>query len=179
MRRRLLNLLTALSLLLCVAVMLAWVGSYFRPRPMAWGDARLSVGHMLLLYPGGVAFVTDTGSMPITLRSDGESMETVSQEVRSHREFFGIHVTRLQHERSTEPGVSYGQRRQMESTFWLPFFVFALLPAWRLAWNANQLMRRCRRWINRKDGLCRRCGYDLRATPDRCPECGTVAGPQA
>jgi hypothetical protein len=38
----------------------------------------------------------------------------------------------------------------------------------------TSLVMRLRRRAATKTGLCFKCGYDLRATPNRCPECGTI-----
>jgi hypothetical protein len=57
---------------------------------------------------------------------------------------------------------------------------FWLMPWWPLLLGSSLLPAvRCllplaRRRYAARPGRCRQCGYDLRATPDRCPECGTA-----
>lgn len=40
------------------------------------------------------------------------------------------------------------------------------------AWPVSRWVRQAHQHWTRKPGTCRNCGYDLRATPQRCPECG-------
>ena len=53
----------------------------------------------------------------------------------------------------------------------IPLYPLPLLSGLLLAWRIDRYRRL------RPPGHCVNCGYDLRATPARCPECGTIVQP--
>jgi hypothetical protein len=58
--------------------------------------------------------------------------------------------------------------RALHAPYWGIVLVSGVVPALWL----HDTRRRARR---RRTCHCPRCGYDLRATPERCPECGAAA----
>ena len=64
----------------------------------------------------------------------------------------------------------FGERVRMWGlAHWMPVAVLMpLIALILLRWWRRRIENRIAR------GLCARCGYDLRASPDRCPECGEI-----
>jgi hypothetical protein len=59
--------------------------------------------------------------------------------------------------------------------FAMPWWPFTLLGSLITLATGRILLRPTRRKRRLRQGLCVQCGYDLRATRDRCPECGAEA----
>jgi hypothetical protein len=75
-----------------------------------------------------------------------------------HRDFLGFTL-------STYNSVDQPQYVSFVLPYWSIVSCFAVLPG-------VHLLRRLRQSRRRRFGLCMHCGYDLRASGGRCPECG-------
>ena len=140
--------LTALSLLAFAAAAVLWVRSETGPQ----------VDFFVVITPGrSYGLGTEVGAVigflqqerPAYRDNDPDDVQWVGA---------GFRYLRI-----TSDGM---RRRNLVLPFWLLMCVSAVLP---VGWWLRRL--KARRW--KRAGRCLTCGYDLRASKDRCPECGT------
>jgi hypothetical protein len=71
--------------------------------------------------------------------------------------------------------VGYYEGSPQSHVIYLPLWLLGILFGIGPIKFAVQKYRHACRTSRAAKGHCPKCGYDLRATPDRCPECGTVS----
>ena len=179
MKRRLLNLATALSLLFCVAAVALWVRSYFVHECVMWENKHRTRA-ILERRPVGGKVVSGDGvlhvdvTMPQQPEPDGSAVawqrdslppgqswlwDTTWYQFPSEKPTLAERLGfSFLHSLANDDG--WEGYHGVSFPLWLPAAAFAALPV------ARFLQRRHRA------GHCTACGYDLRATPGRCPECG-------
>lgn len=215
MKRRLLNLVTVVSLLLFVAVAVLWVRSYWAVDVVKLGSDRLykaaSGGGGVMLESlhflrrqgdwrtgmtratGQLSIYGETretyaGAPGASAAGRGRRWERLTYPYTDRRTFWsrawaGVEraawpqPTRVAHNAGATFDNATGrceERWFIGRAVWLPYWVpaagLAILPASA----ATRVAKRRREARRRKKGLCPGCGYDLRGTPERCPECGMM-----
>lgn len=148
-RHRAFNLLAILSLLLCLATGGLWSLSYFK-----WTELALTDGSVVRSWQGHLYLIhSDTGTRYVPF--DTEAFDWRRQWGERWLGFERFNYTDYWSDEWSVLGIPH---------------TIAIIPTLVLpsAWALGALRTRRRR----KAGLCAACGYDLRATPQHCPECG-------
>ena len=156
-RRLAIDLLAGTSALLCLATAAMWVRSYWvadvwiHQMPISVRDnltsSHGSVGWTRNRLPPGV-FGPRTYSRYLTV---------APTQLNAEKQLAGFGWAR-----HVDPVLQYWA---VLVPHWFLFLLTAILPV--LRWKAGPLQLY-------PPGFCRACGYDLRATPGRCPECGML-----
>ena len=189
MKRWVFNIAAGVSTVLCLAILAVGIASYWRAfglvrcwkHPAGRGDVLLGCGIECVAgsariiwereyFDGGLEFSGNKSSMWDYYTNDYSAGEPDGMSSF----FFAYLETRRRWGFYWEPAGKYGLGSGLSSGVGLPYWLVAsplvILPAVKmLLW----FTRRKRASLSQ----CRRCGYDLRATPDRCPECGAARLP--
>jgi hypothetical protein len=181
-RRFILNAATVISLLLCAGVVGLWVRSYWttdflirsHASQQQRGDIAEEVSNRLVLASGRGTLMGEMHviTFPSILKSQKAPKWEWRHDANGPVYFEGTawdHVGLLWHHEldvNAKMGV-HEENRTIGTPHWLAALLLSLGPLLRLK-------RRLRYRYLVLSGRCLQCGYDLRATPDRCPECGTI-----
>jgi hypothetical protein len=175
--RILLNALTAVSVLLCIGASVLWVRNY-------WAGEFISVesrhGTCLVGASRG-QLLCHGADEPLRWRLEhfrhdpaiGIGIFWISgirEGVATHGSAFKFVNRGGKMWRWASFKIRQGRHHYLMMPVWALCAVFAILPGVRLAVRLRVLTRR-----QAGSGLCVFCGYDLCATPERCPECGCVS----
>jgi hypothetical protein len=161
MRQRLFTLAAAGSAVLCVASVTAWARSHYATDALIYGRGHWST--MITSIDGVLELKVARSERPWSpgwtfdhRPPDPTYTLTTNPTLWGEMGFFAYSAD--------YPGI---RSRGVAVPFWLLCLSTAILP-----------MAAVRRRLYQKEppAICRRCGYDLRATPERCPECGAVTG---
>lgn len=90
-----------------------------------------------------------------------------------HYDMWRTHWQRAGFEFGRGEHVMGGGYRYATTLVGLPLWFVAIPAGFLPAWWVRATVQRDRIRYRVTQRLCASCGYDLRATPDRCPECGT------
>ncbi|HEY2584387.1 MAG TPA: hypothetical protein VGI81_01330 [Tepidisphaeraceae bacterium] len=158
MIRRLFAAAPLLLLVPCMATVVLWIRSYSHYDVIRWWNASLTHGIGATSSSTGLSFWVEIVPNGVSGPEPGVSREYL-QEDRPPK--------------SLDFEFTHGQYSGGAVEQWTLSF-----PHWTLAlvFLVTPLIIRaviCLRNTRALPGLCRTCGYDLRASKDRCPECGT------
>ena len=189
MRRRLFNITAVISLLLGVAVVGLWVRGRFAADYLTlrlpyseWtamhGEGLLRIARMELDF-STPQYMLDDG---LTVRPPSPRWEWTRESVLPDEladvivrndpkpwpaRWSPLRIDRGMPSRWFSDSPPFAEGWQATVSDWVLALLAVLLPAW---WIIRRRGRRVR------EGYCRVCGYDLRASKERCPECGTEIG---
>ena len=186
--RPLLTFASALSLLLCMGTAALWVRSYWKADTLSadqlicankerWEDRKFEPWSS-----DGVAALT-LSRLVITDPWYVHAVLALGDKARPHRGHTASYPYRplwreLPQSAANRMGFYFGRSNAPMPPFSVQEEVTVACPLWFIVALALLLpvswVIRARGRLIRRAGFCRRCGYDLRATTNRCPECGSV-----